>query len=317
MDTTRFELPVQHGPGAATAATLNLVGYLGATQHRTAALARLETIARKYPTRLIVLDPIPEGTLSVPSSVFNVSSDARRIHVGVAAQDEHQIGYFISGTILRNIPTVLWWANEHPISQRFVEEIGHVHEVIVDSSMHVERESIFTELRAFHSTFTRTALRDLAWLRGHGWRDAIAHLFDYPVARKHLQSMRAIEISGGSSAEARYITGWLASRLGWVNERGLGFCTRDGRSVKFMHTPHNEMQEIREIRLACALANFRLVLDTNAMALTCFSQIDAQELAVQHLPFHQADDAELIEQAILMNGTDELFEASLRSLCEK
>jgi glucose-6-phosphate dehydrogenase assembly protein OpcA len=318
MDATRFELPVQHGPGTATVATLNLVGYLGSQEHRGPTLARLEAIARKYPSRLFVLDPIPEGTLSVPSSVFDVTADGRRININLAAQDVGGIGSVVSESVVRHIPTVLWWDSLEPVSSVFVEQMGNrLDEVIVDTSTHPDRDRAVEQLRNFQNTFTRVALRDLAWLRGAEWRKAVIRLFDDHVAQEHVRGMRVIEIIGGGVTEAGYIGGWLASRLGWVNERGLGFCTREGRLVRFVHTADPDRAQITEIRLASAFANFRLVLERNGMALTCFSQVEADASPPRHMPFHQAEDAELVEQAILMRGTDELFEASLRSLCIK
>lgn len=285
----------------ATVATMNFVGYVGDAEHREIILERAEAIAAKYPARLIVLDGTNKGALGAPFFI--------------ASQNYHQIGRFVAESTLRNIPTVLWWASTEPISAGFFAELARqVNDVVVESSCYLNRTDAIESLNAFHAEFKGVSVRDLAWLRGREWRDAVAHLFDHPIAVQHLQSMRAIHITGGSPAEAQYTVGWLASRLGWLHEGEMRFRTRDGRTLNFMHTTAREGRHMREIRLASALANFRIVLDEFDSALACFSQVDATPVSVRHIPFHRAKDSELIEAAILTRGTDELFEASMRSL---
>ena len=306
MHTTRFEHPENHGPLTATVATMNLVTYVGDDEHRNVIIDRAKDIATQHPLRLIVLDVTKEGALCAPSSF------------SIASSDPQQLGHFVNGALLQNLPTVLWWASKESISPRFFTTVyQHIDEILVDSSRHARQQEAIVHVNAFHALFSGISIRDLAWIRGRPWRNAIAHLFDHTGALQHLQSIRAIEITGGSFAEAQYIVGWLASRLGWVHEENMQFRTRDNRKLKFLHTPAHQGKRTREIRLASASANFRIVLDEFGHSLACFSQSDTMPMSLQYQPYQSARDAELIETALLTRGTDELFDASMRSLREE
>jgi glucose-6-phosphate dehydrogenase assembly protein OpcA len=73
----------------------------------------------------------------------------------------------------------------------------------------------------------RAVVSDLNWSRLTHWRDMVAQFFDAPPARHYLDRLDRVEVEVASRrgrktdlTEGLLLAGWLASRLGWVQEDG-------------------------------------------------------------------------------------------------
>ncbi len=86
----------------------------------------------------------------------------------------------------------------------------------------------------------RPSLADFAWLRALPLRRAIARAFDGERAAGLWSALSAVDVAGGTLAEAVLLAGWLAARLGWrpvaVSRSEAHFEDPRGIDVRFSHT---------------------------------------------------------------------------------
>jgi hypothetical protein len=86
----------------------------------------------------------------------------------------------------------------------------------------------------------RPSLADFAWLRTLSLRRAIARAFDSERTAGQWASLSAVDVRGGTLAEAVLVACWLAARLGWrpvtVSRAEAHFEDPRGIDVRFSHT---------------------------------------------------------------------------------
>jgi glucose-6-phosphate dehydrogenase assembly protein OpcA len=113
----------------------------------------------------------------------------------------------VAALLVADLPVFLWWQGPLPDMEDtvLVELTEMASQVIVDS--------VSAPLPTVEELDRRAAgLTDLAWVRTHPWREAIAALFDGRVQRRALSRLFGIEVSGPPN-EAALLAGWLRSRL--------------------------------------------------------------------------------------------------------
>lgn len=116
-----------------------------------------------------------------------------------------------------DLPVVVWWQGEPgpDFEPRLTNVIDRL---IVDSSRWPEStlaENWQRILKAAHGGPRPITLHDLAWSRGHHWRQAVASLFDHPHAAQAIHGIHTLRIASrrSDSASARFLAAWLASAL--------------------------------------------------------------------------------------------------------
>ncbi len=123
--------------------------------------------------------------------------------------------------------------------------LRHADTLVVDSSGSDGDDAAIRGLVAPPRRAAGVRVRDLAWLRLGPWQDMIAHFFDDPALLGELYSIRQLHIASGSEAEALYLGGWLASRLGW-RPSGARRLHRPGRRPGALRAPPEG--EIRRVQ---------------------------------------------------------------------
>ncbi len=141
-----------------------------------------------------------------------------------------------------DLPVVVWWQGEPGLD--FEPRLTSVVDrLIVDSSRWPEStlaENWQRILEAAHAGPRPLTLHDLAWSRGHHWRQAVASLFDHPHAAQAIHGIHTLRItsSRSDSASARFLAAWLASALHLepadANIPPTQWVTSDKRPVRFL-----------------------------------------------------------------------------------
>ena len=183
--------------------------------------------------------------------------------------------------------------------------------VVVDSSGTTSDDATIRDLTQFMATYNRVSLRDLAWMRIAPWQDVVAQFFDDHALRDDLASINRIEIVTGSQAEALYLGGWLGSRLGWQAAGRTRFHSRTGQPIPLEIVLAGEKRRVRKVTLVSKGSQFIAELgergDTVALEVT-----GEKAHPPKYTPLQSVDSKSLIERAILVSGTDEIFETALR-----
>jgi glucose-6-phosphate dehydrogenase assembly protein OpcA len=213
-----------------------------------------------------------------------------------------------------DVPTVLWWSadslNEDTAFRCFFDNADSA---VVDSSLGVRDVSTLDELSAFYEQHRHVALRDLAWMRLHPWQDIIAQFFDDPALREELFSIHSVKIVSGSDAEALYLAGWLASRLGWSAVGHDAFKDRYLHHITLEHERNGQPRRVHSVALKTATSTYHGTVDANDSSVVRVWAEGKNAREERIFPLQAVDNASLIERAALEGGgTDEIFETALR-----
>jgi glucose-6-phosphate dehydrogenase assembly protein OpcA len=297
--------------------TMNLVVWIDSDIKRDWVIERATRVSEKHPSRTIILDSSPGRTGAFVRQ--NLNDDAgtaqnSRVEIGVADLTPAAACDLATSLLAPDVPTVLWWSadslNEDTAFRCFFDAADSA---VVDSSLGVRDASTLDELSAFYAQHRRVALRDLAWMRLHPWQDIIAQFFDDPLLRKELFSITTLKIVSGSDAEALYLAGWLASRLGWNAIGHDAFNDRNGNRIDLVHDRAGQPRRVHSVALTTPTSTYQGTVDKDD-ATVVRVWVEGENAREERIfPLQAVDNASLIEQAALEGcGTDEIFETALR-----
>jgi glucose-6-phosphate dehydrogenase assembly protein OpcA len=238
------------------------------------------------------------------------------IDIGVANISPQEACELATSLAAPEVPTVLTWSAESlgkDTAFRCFFANGASPVAVVDSSLGVRDSSTILELAQFYKEHSSVSLRDLAWMRLHLWQDIIAHFFDDPALREELFSIRKLHIVAGSDAEALYLGGWLASRLGWSAIAHDEFADRNGHSIVFEHERGGQARRVYSVALTTGTSVYQGSVDDGDASVVRVWVEGKNERDVRLVPVKAIDTASLVERAALEDGgTDEIFETALR-----
>jgi glucose-6-phosphate dehydrogenase assembly protein OpcA len=313
IDAIQAEL-TRHKPAMTT---MNLVVWIDSDIKRDWVVERAMRVSQKHPSRTIILDSSPGRTGAfVRTATLDDESEGQnsRVEIGVADLSPIAACELATSLLAPDVPTVLWWsADSLHEDTAFRCFFDNADSAVVDSSLGVRDVSTLDELSAFYAEHRRVALRDLAWMRLHPWQDIIAQFFDDPSLREELFSIFKLKIVSGSDAEALYLAGWLASRLGWSAIGHDAFTDRYGHRIDLVHERDGQPRRVHSVALMTATSTYQGTVDKDdpTVVRVWVEGKNAREERIY--PLQAVDNASLIEAAALeVGGTDEIFETALR-----
>ena len=194
-----------------------------------AAMATLEGMEERLPSRAIVLLPRPDDPrdaidADVDVRCFTGSSRTRGVCFevillylrGARAAAPASV---VEPLLVPDLPDFLRWRGDLPFEEPQLEQLVDVADrLVVDSSEWRGPEEAFARLPAL---FDRVVVSDIAWARIEQWREALAQLWpgvaDASVVRV-----------AGPKADGLLLVAWLRSRL--------------GREIALEHEPAGEIE---------------------------------------------------------------------------
>lgn len=313
LDAIRTELA---RTGLSTS-TVNFVVWIDEPERRDWVLERAALLSHKHPSFMLVLDRtgVRAGDATVHGAPETpVSVQGQRVDVDVAGADPALIEEYVAALCPESVPTVLWWSTRNLASRpAFDLLVRHAATLVVDSSGSVGDEGPLRSLIAFHAARPEVRVRDLAWLRLSPWRDMIAHFFDDPNLLGELYSIRKLHIVSGSEAEALYLGGWLASRLGWRPSGRDAFADGSGHEVRFVRRREGELRRVQSVCLDSEASWYHGEVTEDAGVVAVW--VEGEHARERRLyPLQAVDNTSLLERAVLETGPDEVFETALRSV---
>jgi glucose-6-phosphate dehydrogenase assembly protein OpcA len=298
--------------------TMNFIVWIDCESNRDWVIQRAIKISEKHPSRTIILDASPGrvGAHVRPLDPDDTTHQSTFIDIGVADIAAQEACVLATSLAVPDVPTVLCWGAESLNEQtafRCFFAADRLPVAVVDSSLGVRDASTILELAQFYKEHGNVSVRDLAWMRLHLWQDIIAQFFDDPALREELFSIRELRIVAGSDAEALYLGGWLASRLGWNATAPGEFADRNGRRITFEHERGGQARRVYSVALTTATSTYRGSVDEADASVVRVWVEGAKARPVRLVPVQAIDTASLVERAALEDGgTDEIFETSLR-----
>ena len=210
---------------------------------------------------------------------------------------------------MNGLPTLLWWTGEGITGQPAFDALVELADsLVVDSSGTRNDGATVIELTHFLSRRQNIRLRDLAWMRLRPWQDMIARFFDDPTLREELYSVRSLRIVSGSEAEALYLSGWLASALGWTATAHLEFSDAAGAHIPFSSERAGRIRRIWQSKSSTRARAIAQGLDQDENVVFV-KATGKNETPGRFVPLQAVDSPSLLERAILEPRTDDLFES--------
>jgi len=288
----------------AATTTLNFLVVIDDDAQRQWVLDRVTLIDDKHPARTIVLNTLSTGD--------DATVNADRIEIAAGGMTPEDVRSLVQGLMIPEIPSVLWWTGDEIVDQPLFEPlIDIVDALVIDSSGSRTDDRTIRDLSDFSARRPTVALRDLAWMRLRPWQDMIAHFFDDPNLMEELFAIRKLEIVSGSDAEALYLGGWLASRLGWVACAHDEFCDRDGAPIPFTHRREGAGRRVRSVSVETGRSRYFAALTPSDEGVVSVGVTGDRARPDRLVPLQSIDNASLIERAILEPPADEVFETAL------
>ena len=298
--------------------TMNFIVWIDREANRDWVIQRAIKISEKHPSRTIILDASPGrvGAHVRPLDPNNPNDQSSFIDIGVSDVPPDEACEIATSLAAPEVQTVLCWSAESlgkDTAFRCFFAGGEQPVAVVDSSLGVRDASTILELAQFYKEHSGVSLRDLAWMRLHLWQDIIAHFFDDPALRDELFSIQKLRIVAGSDAEALYLGGWLASRLGWSAKAHDEFADRNGRHIAFEHERGGQARRVYSVALTTATSVYVGSVDEGDPSIVRVWVEGKNAKEVRLVPVKAIDTASLVERAALEDGgTDEIFETALR-----
>ncbi|HTW84973.1 MAG TPA: glucose-6-phosphate dehydrogenase assembly protein OpcA [Candidatus Sulfotelmatobacter sp.] len=312
LDAVRGELSGEK----LSASTMNLIVWIDDPERRNWVLERAELLAEKHPSFTLILD----GTGAQSGATVTASDRGENARVTVRGErvlldvDEigpEEIAEYVTALCPRNVPTELWWSSSTEAARPvFRALLPHIDGLVVDSSGALRDAQTLIALARFHREQPTIALRDLAWLRLRPWQDMIAHFFDDPALLDELYTIRTLTIASGSDAEALYLGGWLASRLGWLARGRDAFLDCEAKDISFERRREGEIRRVQSVTLTSDTSSYHGAVTDDPLCVRVW--VEGEHARDPRLFTLQAiDNASLLEIAILQGETDELFATAL------
>jgi glucose-6-phosphate dehydrogenase assembly protein OpcA len=308
---------------AISTATLNFLVYVDDAKHRSWVAERALRIAEKHPSRLLLLDASDPGEGASVSATGRGGTSAsgstvhsERVELGVGRLAPVALRSLVQSLTLPDIPTVLWWTASPSVREQHLSELLPLsNSIVVDSSGCRGDAETVRELGQLCARRPDVVVRDLAWMRLLPWQDVIAQFFDDAVFLKDLSSLTRLEVVSGSEAEALYLAGWLASRLGWTPAGPSTFRGSDGRAIAFEHRREGRIRRVQLVALTSADSRF-IGRVTDGSDAVCLMVEGRKQRPCAYTPLQSIDNMSLIERAILSSRRDAIFEGALRTVRE-
>jgi glucose-6-phosphate dehydrogenase assembly protein OpcA len=301
-----------------SSSTVNIVVWIDDDSRREWVLERAALLGEKHPSFMLIFDRsgATEAATVVTSdrdvlSHFTVQGE--RVIIDADDFAPETVAEFVHALCPSTVETILWWT-----SGRLSEEpsfgalVPLATSVVFDSGGATPDATTIAAVAAFRDANPAKLVRDLAWLRLAPWQDMIAHFFDDPNLVDELFAIKEVRINSGSDAEALYLAGWLASRLGWKAAGHDAFVDRNGTKIAYTHAREGDMRRIRSVSLISRTSAYHGAVSDDPNVVRVW--VEGDNARDPRLFTLQAlDNASLLERAMLERGDDAVFDTALHS----
>ena len=284
--------------GLARTTMMNLIVYTNEPEREEWVTERVEGVARKYPTRIILLDGTSLGdpmTASVQPQIGG-GSQSEIVRFGIEDCAPQTVRSLLDALTIPDVPEVLWWnGSTIGVEQLFEELARFAAPAIIDSSGSSSDVENLRELIDLPDALGSRPPIDLAYLRIRSVQEVLAGFFDDPAHRTKLSAIDRLEIDAGSLAEAIYLRAWLGRVLDRTFEAGAVALTRKG-----------QVRRVARCVLASAACSYEFLFDEPTHCAHVTAKI-GERANTASLPFVPLDTMSLVEKALLAGRIDPYY----------
>ena len=327
---------------------LTLVVVAARPETASRALATMQVLEERHPSRMVILAPgDPDGPSALDARISltchprrgSVSETcAERIVLHTGGELAQHLAGVATPLLIHDLPVVVWWPDDPPIGSRLFRELVETSdEVLLDSGAF--RDDGTRRLTALAALVAdeRVAARDIGWMRLTLWRELLAGLFDHPLLAPELPSVKAVRIDVAQPGKVLRVSkpllfaGWLAGMLGWgpgdpltAKEQAgslVGSWTHERRHVRLELRPVHALDAL-SLRSSGSLVRVELELGTarhpirarvvrqpdHLLATADWNGAEVIRRAGRLEPF---DEAPYVAEALDEVGHDRIFEQAV------
>jgi glucose-6-phosphate dehydrogenase assembly protein OpcA len=332
---------------------LTLVAIAPRTETAERAMAAINALNQRHPSRAIVVSPGDfDGPAMTDAHIYaecklSSRSDAElcteRVLVKTGGELAQHLARVVTPLLIHDLPVVVWWPDDVPVgSIQFEQVAGLADRLLVDSGAF--RDDGLARLPGIAAVISAgVPVMDIGWLRLTLWRELLAALFDHPLLTPELGRVSRVRIDvarPGSVyrlAKAAYFCGWLAGRLGWRVAQPLA-AADDGEGVLAGTWRHGRQKidiELRPTRAAQAGARLgagslmrveveaggpksavRALITRQADHLLATAEWNGAEVWRRAGQLEAFDETPFVAEALERPGRDPVFERSLAMAVE-
>ncbi len=309
------------------ARTLNLIVYSPDAPHEEIP-ALLDPLVVEHPARVIAIHPVHGKPAQAWISTAHMHAAAGRcigrelITIECSPEAHRELHSVVLPLLVPDLPVCLWWRSRPGFGAELFEDLARAADrIVIDSdALANPLDNLPGLARAIVQT--RGAVSDLAWARLTPWRHLAAQFFESPTASPYLRRLHSVglEYGGELPSHALWLSGWLASRLGW--ERGSLTRAPFALHLQAAQPVHVEFRQAASgqglvaLRLAADEAEFMIA--RSAQCFVTIAKIGGQVLR-RRVPRTDESETQMISRELDLPGHDRLYEealAMMRALLE-
>lgn len=304
--------------GGICTTSFNVIAFVEKDQRLLTWLAESsDAFAEAHGFRMILLDgssPVQNRAVRTHCKDCGdtITRSLEQIHLGVQHVPPAELRSIVHDLLHPNVHNVLLWGGEHLNEERFALLSELAETIVLFSSVRDSSLDALRELVRLEDPQILTRIRDLSYMRLLAWQDMTAQFFDDPELAAELPKLNGAEITSGSEAEAYYLAGWLASRLGWEPCGELDFCNAAGDPVRVQVRKDGLPRRIGGIVLHSPGYTFGISISPDADDLVCLTVDGSKPRSLRCVPLHDVDVVSLVERAIFSPSDGGVYLETLR-----
>ncbi len=232
----------------------------------------------------------------------------------------------IRSILVQDLPVYSWWRRRIDQDAPLLARLRGLSDcLIVDGASFDDPAPQLARLHRLETDRRRNGSTvDLAWLRLEPWREAVASFFDVPSLRGRLEGLTKVEIVSGGPASrgvwstaALYLTGWLATRLGWsAGARPTIWHLEDGGEIRVLPNGSSSIAAgtIGSLKLSCTGNGMTTVFSAERLEDDYVRlSVEAEDACPvpQRLRLPHRDDSRLLCGVVQLHSVDPVFDETL------
>ncbi|MEA2682969.1 MAG: hypothetical protein QOK05_1297 [Chloroflexota bacterium] len=331
----------------ARASVMNLIVFVSDLDRVDYAVATVDELAIRHPSRAIVVALPPGKAFSLdaelalhrhPLAAHGLVYERAVLRAHGADPDD--LDTLVIPLLIPHLQSFLWWMGDPVVGDRGLRSLGAICDrLVVDSKLGPAQRlrdlstlvgTAATPLNASAAPFGRLVLGDVAWSRLDAFRRTLVQVFDEHHRAEYLDGVTRVEIRGRrgirepvSAAEVLF-AGWLAARLGWTMPAWTtgGVSLRHGsRRIALQFDgvrgarPAMDAAPLQGLRLEAEIGRRKLTVEFTALKSEGHLAVKetGAETINRTIAFPQVSETEALSRELARIGRERVYEDAMVS----